>query len=89
MIENIFFISTSIMKIIGYISLGLVCILFRIFKREWQKALTSLGIIFTWFVACGCIYPVLNDMKYPLIHFIAICIYFYVLGKRLVGGKEQ
>jgi hypothetical protein len=86
MVENGFFIIWSVVKTLGYFILGLIDILFRLICREWQRALFNLGLVLSWFIACGCVYPVIHGMLYPTIHFGVLYVYFCIQGHRLLFG---
>lgn len=89
MVEYGFFLILQIVKSLGYFILGLIAILFKVLSREFQKALFNVALVFSWFVACSCIYPVLHNMNYPLIHFSILYVYFCIQGHRLLFGGSH
>jgi hypothetical protein len=77
-----------VIKSLGYFCLGLIDIVFRLINREWQKAIFNSLMVYSWFVACGYIYPYVQDKKYPFIHMITLYIYFAIQGHKLLFTKE-
>lgn len=74
-------IGYKLAKLTLFCGLGLISPLIKIVYLDFGGAVLNATIIYSWFLACGYIYPVINNFWIKLIHLVIVITFMYQQGQ--------